>query len=271
MTTVKVYMPKVIGEEGLTVEFRKTTDGSLLTEYDYILVDEDDTGWFSVEVVAEWVVPLSALIRDSNDLLVRDGYLGVGKTIITHEFPVAGGEAEGNVNVVSFSGDALTYLNEKFSSTLGNVVVSIFDRKIDGFPRFLRKGDARTVQNGGALFLRIYAEDDESHTTPLLGTGSLLFSEANYTKFALMHVTNTTTPETVPEVIMDAEWITDDEDGYFLITYDETALDDATAYIAGVNKYHEWGIKVAWPSTPQPITIASGTTKVYNAIVVDPP
>jgi hypothetical protein len=56
--------------------------------------------------------------------------------------------------------DQLDLILQRMSSILGNVVVSIFDRRVDGFPLFLRKGDARTEANGGSIALRIYAQDD---------------------------------------------------------------------------------------------------------------
>jgi hypothetical protein len=98
-----------------------------------------------------------------------------------------------------------------------------------------------------------------------------LFADADTIEFALMLVPNTTSPPTVPEVLINITWEEVGADGYFLIVYDETALDDATSFIQGVNKYHEWGIKVSWPTTAQPITVAEGKTKVYNAIVTNIP
>lgn len=164
--------------------------------------------------------------------------------------------------------EKVTSIDGRMQSILGNVVATIFNRTTDGFPRFLRKGDSRTVANAGAIYLRIYAQDDEEYTTPLLGVGSLLFTNATLIEFALMFVNNTTSPETVPEVQFEIEWEESGADGYFLIEYDADALDDATSFIAGINKFHEWGVKVSWATEENPITVAEGTTKVYNAIVV---
>lgn len=158
----------------------------------------------------------------------------------------------------------------RMQSTLGNVVVSIFNRMVDGFPLYLRKGDARTVANGGAIFVRIYATDDEEYTTPLRGCGDLLFEDAEDIQFALMLVTNTLTLEDTPEVQFAITWEQPGDDGYFVIAYDADALDPATTYVPGVNKFHEWGIKVRWPTDAQPITVAEGMTKVYNKIVANP-
>ncbi len=148
----------------------------------------------------------------------------------------------------------------------GTLVATAYEAgEISSFPRFLRKQDARTVANGNAILLRLYSDDD----TPVLlyGSGSLLFADAERIVLSLIRK-----EEEVPQVEIPIEWVTADEsdddldDGYFLITYDETALDDCDDVLASGYTYHYWGIKVQWPSTHQPITVADGMVRVKPLI-----
>lgn len=148
----------------------------------------------------------------------------------------------------------------------GTLVASAYEAgEISSFPRFLRKQDARTVANGNAILLRLYSDDD----TPVLlyGSGSLLFADAERIVLSLIRK-----EEETPQVEIPIEWVTIDDsdddldDGYFLITYDETALDDCDDVLTSGYTYHYWGIKVQWPSTPQPITVADGMVRIKPLI-----
>jgi hypothetical protein len=168
-----------------------------------------------------------------------------------------------NGDVSSISGSALSYLDAKFASTLGYIVVQQTTLVIDGFPSYLRKKDARSIENGKAIHLRLYAEDDTEYTTPLLGVGSLLFVDAESVEFAITLIDAET-----PEVSFAIEWVEGGGDGYFLVEYEEDALDAATTFVSGALKYHQWGVKVKWPTAAHAVTVMEGTTKVYNPIVL---
>lgn len=156
-----------------------------------------------------------------------------------------------------------TLILAAIQSQLGNTVVSISERGSSGFPRTLRKGDAYSIENGNAIYVRVYDVDDTEFTTPLLGSGTLLFVNANTVKFAL-----TLVDAEIAEVQIAVEWVEVGADGYFLIEYGENALDLATAFITGSQTFHQWGIKVQWPTTLNPLTVSSGFTKVLNPIVI---
>jgi hypothetical protein len=157
---------------------------------------------------------------------------------------------------------SLESINNRVGTVLGNVVAFVAERESNGFPTSLRKGDACTVANGAAIYVRIYSPEDTEFTTPLKGSGSLLFDDAEGIEFAL-----TLLDEETPEVQIACEWIETVDDGYFQIEWDEEALDDVTSFITGSRTYHTWGIKVKWPTTTQMLTVAEGRTKVLNPIV----
>lgn len=177
----------------------------------------------------------------------------------------------GSVDVSSFSGPAQTYLNQQFESILdgitsaiGNIVVASVDLSTTDFPKSMRIGDARTSQNGAALTIRCYAADDTEYATPLLGVGSLLFEDATSLTLGF-----TLAGTVTPEVELPVQWVQNESDGFFLLEWNETALDAATPFERGSTKYHEWGIKVGWINGHLR-TIVEGTTKLLPPIVSNP-
>lgn len=210
----------------------------------------------------QWCPPSEALVERTTTLIrvVFNGH----SQYDTVELKLSVGTAtvENQELIIEQISDGFSSILSAVSSIVGNVVVSVMEREVNGFPSSIRKGDARTIENGAAIFVRIYSSDDTEFTTPLLGSGSLLFADAETITFALTLVDAST-----PEVSFNCEWVQSDDDGYFLLTWDEDALDDATSFLRGSTVYHQWGIKVVWPTDSNDLTVAEGFTKVLPPIV----
>lgn len=155
-------------------------------------------------------------------------------------------------------------LTSSITSAIGNLVVASVDLSTTDFPKTMRIGDARTVENGAALTIRCYAADDTEYETPLLGVGSLLFDDATSIKIGFTLIGGDT-----PEVELPIVWYESGGDGYFLLEWDEDALSSVTPFSRGSNKYHEWGIKVFWAAGTQR-TVIEGNVKLLPALVSNP-
>jgi len=88
-----------------------------------------------------------------------------------------------------------------------------------------------------------------------------LFSDCESIVFGL-----TVNGKETPEVEFDIDWVDDsDGDSYFLITYPENALDDAS-YVGKPNyTYHHWGVKCTWTSGHDH-TVSFGMLKILPKI-----
>lgn len=129
-----------------------------------------------------------------------------------------------------------------------------------GMPTYLRIQDARTVDNGRAIYLRVYNAEDANEL--LFGLGNLNFADAESIFFGL-----TKKDQDEPEAEFPVTWVETENDGYFLIVYDENALNDCSYLGQAGYTYHNWGVKVQWPSTPQPVTVVDGMIKIRPKIV----
>lgn len=170
----------------------------------------------------------------------------------------------GRIKAVStLSAETVTYFDDKFEelagqiqSAIGEVIVESMDITVSGFPKEIRKNAARTVANGLALNLKVYATDDVDHETPLLGVGTYLFENATAIKLGfLLKGTNTV------EVVINVTWVTD----HFLVVWDTDDFENATDHLTGSTVSHEWGLSVTFASGDT-VLVASGITKIKPAL-----
>ena len=142
------------------------------------------------------------------------------------------------------------------AAVAASVAASGIESTITGMPTFLRKGDARTVENGGAIYIRLY--DSEDPPNLLTGLGSLDFADATITLCLTRDACGTSTVEaTIP-----CSWGTSGDDGWVLVDYDESALVDTTA---DTMVAHKWGLKFQW-GTDHARTPVYGEIQIYDEI-----
>ena len=146
-------------------------------------------------------------------------------------------------------------------SHLGTAVVTTNEGTVTDFPKAIRTGSARTVANGSAIYLRIYALSDVEMETPLRGTGSLLFEDATNIKIGFLLKASDTI-----EVELPVTWVESVDDAYFLITWDVDSFENATLHVTGSNTSHEWGLNVSW-TDDDALTVAEGVVKIQPKLV----
>lgn len=92
MATVSIHMPEQSGQSGLSLYLRKTSDGTLVnTGGDSLTESPASSGRFTATVAETWAETLAASVQNASSLIVRDGWLAEGETIVRDAYPSSGG------------------------------------------------------------------------------------------------------------------------------------------------------------------------------------
>ena len=92
MTTVSIHMAEQSGQSGLSLYLRKTSDGTLVnTGGDSLTESPASSGRFTATVAETWAETLAASVQNASSLIVRDGWLAEGETIVRDAYPSSGG------------------------------------------------------------------------------------------------------------------------------------------------------------------------------------
>lgn len=100
MTTVSIHMPEQSGQTGHSLYLRKTSDGTLINAGGDALTESPaSSGRFTCDVAESWSETLAAAVLKSS-LIVRDGWLPSGSTLVQDSYPdsAAGGSTDWTAN-----------------------------------------------------------------------------------------------------------------------------------------------------------------------------
>lgn len=125
MATVSIHMPEQTGLTGQTLYLRKTSDGTLVnTGGDSLTESPASSGRFTATVAESWTETLSATVKNSGGLAVRDGWLHVDETIIVD---TNRGDITTELAKVPKSGETRRYTQEAVDLNNRTADVSIGD------------------------------------------------------------------------------------------------------------------------------------------------
>ena len=138
------------------------------------------------------------------------------------------------------------------------IYAAIRDSLVESFPRELIQGDEYSNENGNSIRFAVR----DSSGAAITASGDNDFADVNSVRVSL-----TLDGEEIPEVTLTGEW--DATSSEFVIEWAKGDLDSVTNTLNRTYTYHNWGLKVTWPTNARPITLASGQTRVLPRFVPD--
>lgn len=193
MTTVSIHMAENLGLiNGFTLYLRKTSDGTLVnTGGDALAEEPPDSGRFVATVAEAWTETLAAsVVKDSNGLAERDGWLAVGETIMRDVYPNGDATVTNQTTIInhltdikgagwSSTTDTLEKIRDAITAALDAVVASAgaTSGALTGWPETMSIGDSYTDDCSRSIHLFVRDASDD----PITSVGSHAFTDADFT------------------------------------------------------------------------------------------
>jgi len=139
MPTISIHMPEQSGQTGLILFLRKTSDGTLVNAGgDSLTEDPVLSGRFTATVAETHAEVVAASVANSGSLIVRDGWISVGGTIVLDGYPSGDATLAKQEEILDRSG----YLLAILAGSINNAGASTETYMID-------VGDTYTVAYSG--------------------------------------------------------------------------------------------------------------------------